>query len=287
VNGARKLHDFWAAAMTLGTSPSARLSIFWRETKNVRVRLGLARHHPNRIYSLDTVFGRLHFRDNFGDITNLPDLLHREVYRTKAAVGAGVILDVGANIGLAAAWFSRQYPGRPIHCFEPLVENARLIPLNCPGATVRQVAVGRARGAVDLAVDADGVMASTIPYGRAAATRRLDVIALDDYAAEQGFDRVALLKIDTEGMELDVLEGARRVLDVTGVVAMETHGAERHSETIRILQAAGLQLDREEFDRTTGLVFASRSTRPIAVEQAPGTRTTAELSSRAGLRSAG
>jgi FkbM family methyltransferase len=170
-----------------------------------------------------------------------------------------VILDVGANIGLAAAWFSREFPGRPIHCFEPLAENARMAAVNCPAAIVNAVAIGSEPGHVELNVDRDAVMASTIPWDRAVSSRRLEVITLDDYAREKGIDRVAFLKIDTEGMELGVLDGAVETLASTYVVAMETHGRDRHDGTLDRLRAAGLRIDAEEFDGHTGMVFASRT----------------------------
>ena len=258
MSGLNKLIDFARCALRVGADPLAQAAIFWHETRNLRVRFGLGRHHPDRVYSVRTRRGRLWFRNNFGDITNLPNLFCREVYRTPRAPGAGAILDAGANIGLAAAWFAREYPGRPIHCFEPLEENARMVRLNCPSAVVRTVALGAAPGQVELAVDRDAVMASTIPWSRATATRSLEVITLDDYIAAERIEHVALLKIDTEGMELDVLDGARRALERTDVVAMETHGRDRHEGTRERLRGAGLGIDREEFDGRTGVVFASR-----------------------------
>jgi FkbM family methyltransferase len=258
MSGFAKLVDFWRCALDVGEDAGASLSIFWHETKNVRARLGLARHDPSTIYRIRARGGPLHFRDNFGDITNLPNLFYRRVYRPRVTVGDGVILDVGANIGLAAAWFSREYPGRPIHCFEPLEENAAMARRNCPTAVVNTVAVGREPGHVELNVDRDAVMASTIPWERAVSSRRLEVVTLDAYAESNGIDRVAFLKIDTEGMELDVLDGARDVLAMTQVVAMETHGDDRHAGTLERLRTAGLHIDSEEFDGHTGMVFASR-----------------------------
>ena len=262
MTGLAKLLDFWRCAREVGADASASWSIFWHETKNLRVRLGLGRHHPERVYLIRTRNGPLFFRDNFGDITNLPNLFHRQVYRPSADVGPGAILDVGANIGLAAAWFSREYPGRPVHCFEPLAENARMVTLNCPSAVVNTVAVGHSPGHVELNVDPDAVMASNIPWDRATAARRLVVIRLDDYCRENGIDRVAVLKIDTEGMELDVLDGATETLGRTGAITMETHGRERHDGTIERLTAAGLTIDREEFGGHTGDIVASRSGSP-------------------------
>jgi FkbM family methyltransferase len=258
MSGVNKLIDFARCALHVGADPVARAAIFWHETRNLRVRLGIARHHPDRVYSVRTRGGLLWFRNNFGDITNLPNLFHREVYRTPRAPGAGAILDVGANIGLAAAWFAREYPGRPIHCFEPLEENARMVRLNCPSAVVRTAAVGAAPGHIELAVDRDAVMASTIPWSRATVKRQLEVMTLDDYIAAERIEHVALLKIDTEGMELDVLDGARRTLEHTDIVAMETHGRDRHDGTLERLRRAGLAIDKDEFDDRTGVVFASR-----------------------------
>ncbi len=259
--GFGRLAEFWACASAVGEDGAASRAILWHETKNIRVRLGLARHHPGQIYTVRARGGLLHFRDNFGDITNLPNLFHRQVYRPSVPVGDGVILDVGANIGLAAAWFAREYPGRAIHCFEPLEENARMARLNCPSAAVNVVAVGASPGHIELSVDRDAVMASTIPWERAVTKRRLEVLTLDDYADGYGIDAVALLKIDTEGMELDVLDGAAQVLARTGVVTMETHGADRHAGTLERLRAAGFRIDREAFDGHTGMVFASRGAR--------------------------
>lgn len=267
--GPGKLFDFWRCARALGAGPMASLSIFWKETKNVRVRLHLARHEPDRIYSLRLRDGVLHFRDNFGDITNLPNLFWREVYRGPVEPDQGVVLDVGANIGLAAAWYDRNYPGRPIHCFEPLAENARMARLNCPAATVNNIAVGAEPGTVELSLDRDAVMASTVEWEHAVARRTLDVIALDDYVRMRRIDRVAVLKIDTEGMELDVLDGAVTTLSITGVVAMETHGRDRHEGTLQRLIDAGFGIDREEYDGETGMVFASRpARRPRAARKA-------------------
>jgi len=281
MSGLGKLGEFWHCAWSVGEDAGASLSIFWHETKNVRARLGLARHHPDRVYTLRARGGPLHFRDNFGDITNLPNLFHRRVYDPPVRVGDGAILDVGANIGLAAAWFWREYPGRPVHCFEPLEENARMARLNCPGATVNTVAVGGRPGTVELRVDRDAVMASTIPWDRAVSTRSLSVITLDGYARSKAIDRVAFLKIDTEGMELDVLDGARDVLSRTAVAALETHGRDRHDGALDRLRAAGLGIDHEEYDGHTGMVFASRPGCWAEPDRATGSTAGTEWTSRA------
>ena len=254
-----RLREYIDCARDLGGNPKEVCSILWRETKNLRVRLKLGTYHPNEVYSLKTIYGPLHFRDNFGDITNLAGLFHQNVYRSKALSEEGVILDVGANIGLAAAWFALHNPGRPIFCFEPLTENAALINRNCPAASVEQVAVGAQRGRVKLHVDRDSVMASSIPCRWETTDAEFEVISLDEFTRQRGIKSIALLKIDVEGMETEILKGSRETLNRTQRVAMETHGRSRHDETKRRLQEAGFNIDSEEFVGATGLVFASRA----------------------------
>lgn len=164
MNAVRKVADFVGCARSLGPDAGARTAILWRQTKNLRVRLRLGRYHPREVFSVRTRFGELHFRDNFGDITNLTNLLYRRVYELPRTPASGAVLDVGANIGMAAVWFRALLPGQRIHCFEPLVENTRLVALNCPEAVIHTVAVGAGPGTLELDVDEDAVMATSIPW---------------------------------------------------------------------------------------------------------------------------
>jgi FkbM family methyltransferase len=257
-SGVEKLRDFALCAATLGSGPAAKCEILWRETKNLRVRLGVATHRPERVFHLDTRYGVLHFRDNFGDITNLPNLLYRQVYALPDPGEPGDVLDVGANIGLAAVWFRHRFPGRRIHCFEPLADNVRMIRLNCPEARVRQVAVGAARARATLSADPDRIMASSIPCRWDTEAVEVDVLPLDEYVEAERIERIAVLKIDTEGMELDVLAGAHRTLDATRQAILETHGEERHREVVAVLESAGFRIRAQEFGPETGMVFAAR-----------------------------
>lgn len=254
-----RLMEYVDCARSLGVGPGSALAIFWKETKNVRVRLGLARHHPDRVYDLETTYGRLFFRDNFGDVTNLVSLFHQDVYGFRSLEAEGAILDVGANIGLAAAGFARHNPGRPIYCFEPLGRNAELLALNCPAARIERVAVGSRSGSVELQVDRDDVMASDVPRERATRAESFEIISLDAYAVRAGIGDVALLKIDVEGMEAEVLEGAVDVLERTHEVVLEAHGPELLRKTTASLEGAGFRVSvSDRPDSETVMVRATR-----------------------------
>lgn len=259
-----QLQKFAKTAWALGANPWQAGAILWRQSKNVRVRFGLAQHHPGDVFSLRTRLGTVFLRDNFGDVTNLHDLLYRNVYEVTKLETEGAIVDVGANIGLFSFWAACHNPGRQIYCLEPLAANCAMIRRNCPAAVVTNAGAGRARSVLQLRVDAHGAMASDMEMPWSTEIQEFPVLPLDEFAAEKGLGPVAFLKIDTEGMELDVLDGARALLRRTQRAAMETHSPEKHRGSMERLAAAGLTIASERFGSRTGMVFAHRTggTRP-------------------------
>jgi hypothetical protein len=85
-----------------------------------------------------------------------------------------------------------------------------------------------------------------------------EVMALDDFIKAHDITNVALLKMDTEGMELEIFRGAPKTLAMTRQVAMESHGQDRHTASLDILVESGFYIDSETFDGSTGMIFASR-----------------------------
>ncbi|MBN3789413.1 FkbM family methyltransferase [Burkholderia sp. Ac-20353] len=123
-----------------------------------------------------------------------------------------LILDVGANIGNHALYMA-MVSGSEVIAFEPNAElcDALRRSINENGAgehmTVRQCAVGAANGKGRFAeIHVDNLGAQSVKVGEG----DIDVITLDSLA----FDApVKLVKIDVEGMELDVLRGASKLLE--------------------------------------------------------------------------
>jgi FkbM family methyltransferase len=149
-------------------------------------------------------------------------------------------------------------PAKPIFCFEPLASNVRMIALNCPRATVAQVGVGKERTSVRLRVDPHGIMATSVATKWPTQEEEFQVLPLDELVREHNIEKIAFMKVDTEGMELDILDGGQATLARTQECALETHGREKHEGVLDRLRAAGFQITRDEFDGNTGLVFAAR-----------------------------
>jgi FkbM family methyltransferase len=128
---------------------------------------------------------------------------------------AGIFLDVGANIGLySAAW--SMATARPHLALEPVPETAALcrevLALNGIPANVWEIAAGRTHSTVALTASAGGANnrwarehSKVVP-----GTPLVEVVTapLDALVVRAGVAGVAAIKIDVEGQELEVLDGA-------------------------------------------------------------------------------
>jgi FkbM family methyltransferase len=93
---------------------------------------------------------------------------------------------------------------------------------------------------------------------RSRATQVVSVIRLDDYCESIRVERVDVLKLDVEGYEVNVLEGALQTLAHTRVVVMEWHSSDHAQRADRLLARAGLTLlvpVSDALDRTLGIGY--------------------------------
>lgn len=138
-----------------------------------------------------------------------------------AGKDAPVVFDVGANEGDWTAEVIAIRPNARIHAFEPQARLADSIAAAYPQAKVNNMGLGDAPGRLELADYAEhagsqhasflkGVI-DGIHHGTARYTA-VTVGTVDAYCEENGIDYIDLLKVDVEGFELKVFQGARRML---------------------------------------------------------------------------
>ena len=129
-----------------------------------------------------------------------------------------VAFDVGANVGavsLALARFSG--PAGRVHAFEPgppnlvrLRANLAINPALAANITVHEAGVGDAPGELRWQEEAGNPGNAMLG---ADGTHAVPVITLDDFSAKQGLSRLDFIKVDVEGMELNVFRGAQQTLN--------------------------------------------------------------------------
>ena len=138
-----------------------------------------------------------------------------------------VVFDVGANIGGIALRFAQDVPHARVYAFEPtayaykkFLTNLSLNPELAARITPIQAFVSD-QPAANRSIVAysswkiDGTAAAAHPLhgGMTQAAESIDVVTIDDFCREQEITRIDLIKIDTDGHELQVLQGARRALE--------------------------------------------------------------------------
>lgn len=147
----------------------------------------------------------------------------RFLTRLAPTLQGGTLLDVGANVGTYAAYLARVAPTATIHAFEPHPRTFAHLESRVAGMpiTAWQAALSDKAGTTTLYDHAarDGSTQASLSQP-AVALFDGDIVAhdvvcttLDDFIAKHGISRVALLKIDTEGLDLSVLRGARRAIE--------------------------------------------------------------------------
>lgn len=124
-----------------------------------------------------------------------------------------VACDVGANKGSYLYWMSR-WAGKVV-AFEPQPGLADYLSRACrslglSNVTVERSGVSDVSGTRNLYVPSENSPEASLVCHADARSIPISVVALDDYFGPA--ERVALLKIDVEGGELDVLKGAERIL---------------------------------------------------------------------------
>jgi FkbM family methyltransferase len=146
----------------------------------------------------------------------------------------GVAVDGGAFIGRHTLCYARAVgPTGRVLAVEPLQANFRLLTRNVARNGYSHVAcvecaLGKQEGEVLLAYDwetSTATVARDLPHKIRAVQH-----TLGEALRQQGLDRLDFLKLDVEGAEQDVLEGAASTLAANpqATLAIEVHGFDMH-----------------------------------------------------------
>lgn len=136
-------------------------------------------------------------------------------------------VDVGANVGVFSSLVGTRLPGVRITAVEPYPpirsDLEANLALNDLSVDVVSAAVGATAGEATFEVLERDVLNRLAPAGREVPPARGITVAVRTLDDLLGDDAPALIKIDVEGAELDVLRGAHGLLGSTGPVVLFEH----------------------------------------------------------------
>lgn len=132
-----------------------------------------------------------------------------------------MMFDVGANEGQSALKYAEHHAEATIYSFEPIAETYRSLKANTTGfSQVRcfRQAFGAEEGKAKM-IKKEATDRSSMKEHRkedweeTIEVERVPVRRVDQFCKESGTDHIDLLKVDTEGHDMKVLEGASEMLD--------------------------------------------------------------------------
>ncbi len=155
---------------------------------------------------------RLELR-NFESLRTLFSIFCRRDYHTRADRSYH-FLDVGANIGLASAYFLSRNQFNTATCVEPDRENLDLLKRNLlpfgARAQLCEYAVAETAGHTTLYCSDDGKYSSLVPSERAVAPQRVETRAFSDLLEEASAQPLPVaIKLDVEGMETKLVDSVQ------------------------------------------------------------------------------
>ena len=174
------------------------------------------------------------------------DVLDRLLERLAVSRAQGASIDAGAFIGTHSVFFGAVLGLYPVISFEANPQTFPLLQenLQANGPTEQFIPINAALGARE-----GRVTIELGPHNNRGATRMLEaddgkgeipVVTLDQELGRLAIGKIALLKVDVEGAELAVLDGAVRTLrDFRPLLCIEVHTARHLAEVLRRVEPLG------------------------------------------------
>jgi FkbM family methyltransferase len=191
-----------------------------------RASASIKNRYPEFIAKLPDRHGAVHIRLHTTDVIVFQHVFVNRGYDFKLDFTPKIIVDIGANVGLASVFFALKYPMARIISVEPepsnfsvLVKNARLFPQIEP----LHAAIWDRSGSI--------YMDPNVPFGHCGAQvdtnikkgNAVNCVALTDLISQFGLTHIDILKIDAEGAECEILQTAAHWRDRVSLICAELH----------------------------------------------------------------
>ncbi|HJW24124.1 MAG TPA: FkbM family methyltransferase [Rhodocyclaceae bacterium] len=165
------------------------------------------------------------------DVSAFEQIFIHQEYDFEVSRPPRVIVDAGANVGLASIYFANRFPDARVIAIEPEASNFEVLQKNVlPYGNIVPLRAAlwhenRRINLVDPALGHWGFMTQA-GEGEASLGRMLDQVqgmTIDRIMADHGIDHIDILKIDVEGAEREVFRDPTPWLDQVDALIVELH----------------------------------------------------------------
>lgn len=167
-------------------------------------------------------------RTIFPEDISLAKSMEGGLYRSKKrAISPSTIIDVGAAEGRWSLSAKKYWGESNFIMFEPLAERKLILEKICkqhPGFYLVNKCAGQSKGSTDFYVtdDLDG---SGISNNNSKTEKRiLNITSIDDEVQQLYLKGPFIVKLDTHGYEVPILEGCKKTLQDTQLLIIECYG---------------------------------------------------------------
>lgn len=170
---------------------------------------------------------KIHLRGNTSDIGVFYQVFYSKDYEIPLAFEPKIIVDCGANVGLATVYFKNRYPNAKIIAVEPEPSNFEMLQRNTQQVNdVHCLNMGIWNKSANLIVEGheNGLWSCTVREVKEETKDSIKAISIDGLMAMYGIDSIDLLKIDIEGSEKELFEiNFEQWLPKVRVIIVELH----------------------------------------------------------------
>lgn len=184
------------------------------------------------------------------NLLNFFDFFHKKKiikFFKKNKICTDIIFDIGGHVGESVKFFTKNFIVKTIYSFEPIINNFNKLD-KVSDSLEKKYNIKIVRENYGCGKDADIVKISQLSESSSSTIKKINfnskyfktkdyllnlktsiqpvnirLIALSDYIKNNGIKKIDLLKIDTEGFELEVLLGLKNYIGIVQCIIFEHH----------------------------------------------------------------
>ncbi|MES1022744.1 FkbM family methyltransferase [Gloeocapsa sp. BRSZ] len=167
-----------------------------------------------------SLFDTTNYRTRVSTIKKLPIGTDQHIYTSKLADSSRieVIFDIGANIGQTATKFAQSFPKAKIFSFEPVAATFKQLKENTQknsSISCFQIGLGTESGKHKIFLNSNSQCNSFLFDANNRTndvSEEVFVKTIEQFCEENSINKIDILKTDTEGFDLKVIQGAEALL---------------------------------------------------------------------------